>query len=171
MTRLERTSRWLDRARRWLRRLPHGNWRPARLDDRDMTFLALVFGVVGLNRGFDYLTGADSVSKSLSIVEQVASLWAWGAGFAFGATILLIGVWGRIHSFVWLGHGLLAAGYSLLGVGIIWSVLGNPWGDGVRTGGALLALAAVHWVVCSRTGVRPLTDGEARPTEVVEGPR
>ena len=161
MTRHPRAPRWLDR--------PPGNWRPARLDDTDIIHLVVILGVAAMIRGFDYLVGLDETSRTLTLIERTAPLWAWGALAAVGAVTLLAGAYRRCHAAVWVGHVILSGTYGLLGLGILLGALGVPWADGIRGGTALVVISWLHSLLSRRMGIHPIDSKTAKTQETVEG--
>lgn len=140
-------------------------WRPAAFTSADLWVLLGGLVAIASLRGFDYATGNDRVSQSLSIVEDAFPLPVWGAFTLVAAVVLAVGITVRVHALVFVGHGLLAGVYLALGAGVASSVAGmGGWWDGIRSGGDLLFFAALHAYLCVRTGPRPLPFDDAETT-------
>lgn len=135
-----------------------GSWEPARLGLSDSIGITLLLTIVGLIRGFDYLTPKSTMSPALSVVEAAFPLWVWGIMFAVPSVFLAVSALGRIHAGVWVGHWLLVIAYFGLAVGLGVEYLGRPWFDGIRTVGSLAVPFAIHGLVAFRTGWRPPRD-------------
>lgn len=151
----------MKRPRRFYR-TSRGSWVPARLTGADLLLVVWASLFQVWIRVFDYTTGSDSGSRSLTLVERAFPLPVWGAAFGLGAVILLIGTLDRRHLVVWLGHFYLASAYTLLGLGILISVLMVPWANGIRGAGVLILPTIMHWVFAKRTGPKPLRSRESR---------
>jgi hypothetical protein len=103
--------------------------------------------VIVASLGLDYIARPESVSPSLSIVEQSMPLDWWGYIFLiFGAAAFL----GNLFS-VWpiaiVGHGVIAFNYLALGVGVLWSLFEKWEGYGWSTGVTYLCFAAFHYII------------------------
>ena len=135
-----------------------GSWEPARLGLSDSIGITLLLTLVGLMRGFDYLTPKTTASPALSLVEAAFPLWVWGVMFAAPSVFLAVSALARVHAGVWIGHWLLVIAYVGLATGLGAEYVQRPWLDGIRTVGALLVPLALHGLVAFRTGWRPPRD-------------
>ena len=135
-----------------------GSWEPARLGLSDSIGITLLLTLVGLMRGFDYLTPKTTASPALSLVEAAFPLWVWGVMFAAPSVFLAVSALARVHAGVWIGHWLLVIAYVGLATGLGGEYVQRPWLDGIRTVGALLVPLALHGLVAFRTGWRPPRD-------------
>jgi hypothetical protein len=75
---------------------------------RVVSWLLAVHGVV---TGWDYIHTPTSATaaRSLTIVERIATLHAWGVAFLVAGAVLTAGLVARHHFVVWLGHLLCSA--------------------------------------------------------------
>lgn len=135
-----------------------GSWEPARLGLSDSIGITLLLTLVGLMRGFDYLTPKTTASPALSLVEAAFPLWVWGVMFAAPSVFLAVSALARVHAGVWIGHWLLVIAYVGLATGLGAEYVQRPWLDGIRTVGALFVPLALHGLVAFRTGWRPPRD-------------
>lgn len=116
------------------------------LQDRDLPAkwvhrLSWLLAVVGLSRGIDYWTDPGGTS-SLVIVEGIAELDAWGICLVLASSLLAVGLAGRLHLAVFLGHVACAGIYVMLTIATAQAVI--PTGNGYRGIGPLLTLTVLH---------------------------
>lgn len=114
---------------RWLRR---GTWEP-------LLPRAARYAVVGIvpiepvGRGYDYLTeGPAEDAASLSIVEHLLPIQAWGAVCLVAGLVGLVGLNMRWPVPAILGIFLGGCVEATLAVGQWAAVAGVPWFDGIR---------------------------------------
>ena len=147
------------------------SWQQARLTSLDYSLILYGLFTVPLVQGLDYITGDDSNSKTLSVVERFLSLNVWGAIFIVGSLTLAYGVIMKWHRVVYIGHAILAPAYTVLMVGIFISCLPHSWLDGSRSAAVLYFPTILHWVFLLRTGPEPLKSHDVAPVEMIEGPQ
>lgn len=135
-----------------------GSWQSPRLTKVDILVLIVTLITQGTIRSWDYTTGNDGVSQSLTIIEDAFALWIWGVILATLTAFLIIGISLKIHIIVWASHALLGCVYFVLLVGMTIAVFAtNPFPyDGIRSGSVLLTPMMLHFVFAIRTGPSPL---------------
>lgn len=74
-------------------------------------FLSWVLAGNSLIWGWDLTHTPPRVTKSLTIIETMASLHTWGKWFYVGGALLLLGLLIKRHLVVWIGHGVCAVLY------------------------------------------------------------
>lgn len=133
-----------------------GSWEPGRFHLTDALVLKVVLIAMGVMRGIDYLT--PSVRGWTPVTESMVGafpLQVWAAMVLIPTATLMIGLLGRIHIAVWLGHGLLAGVYAALVVSLGLVYIERPFFDGMRSVTVLFLPATLHAVITARTGWRP----------------
>lgn len=138
--------------------MKRGSWEVPRLTGIDVLVVIISLLTQAVFRSWDYSTGSDEISASLTLIEDAIPLWGWGVILGTLAVALLLGITLRVHLLVWSAHSLLAFTYAILMVGMIISVLNHnpfPW-DGIRGVTLLMTPAILHAVLAIRTGPTPL---------------
>lgn len=133
-----------------------GSWHPARLNQYDSVWLTGLLIVVGVVRGYDYITPSHVASPSLAVVESAMPMTVWGTAFGLPAIALAFVALLRIHGGVWMCHWILAIIYAALAVGLGAEYITRPGFDGIRTAATLMVPAFLHLTIALRTGWRPL---------------
>lgn len=149
--------------------MKRGSWETPRLTGIDVLVVILSLLTQAIVRSWDYSTGDDRVSASLTLIEDAFPLWIWGIILGVLAGALLLGIGLRIHLLVWSSHALLSFMYSILMIGMLIAVLDNnpfPW-DGIRGVTLLMTPAILHGVLAIRTGPHPLPYSDITVTEAV----
>ncbi len=135
-----------------------GSWEPGRIRLEDTLVIKAVLIMTATVRGLDYLAPKPPLSTPAVESMRVAfPLAVWGLLFVIPAAVLLLGLLGRIHVAVWLGHGLLAVVYLALAVALGSEYVTHPWWNGIRSATGLLLPVGLHAMICLRTGWRPIT--------------
>ena len=106
-------------------------------------------------RGFDYITPPIQVGPVTETMMLAFPLTVWGGAFLALAVMLAVGLILRIHFFVWLGHGLLAAAYVAVFVSLSSVYLQREMFEGIRSATTVLAPLILHGLLSFRTGWRP----------------
>lgn len=122
--------------------------------------LAIHTTVTGWDYFFTPATAASS--RSLTIVERIASLHAWGVVFLAAGLVLTLGLLVRRHFLVWLGH-VLGAGlffaFSIATAQAVWLFSQTPAADGQgpiwRAITQALLPTAGHLILCYVRGPVP----------------
>ncbi|MFW6776059.1 hypothetical protein ACOACO_17380 [Nocardioides sp. CPCC 205120] len=148
-------------------------WQVARLTRIDVVRLTWLLFALALVRGFDYVTGDDarlaqpppeplgtvlgySPRSALVGVEAAFPLWIWGALILLAVSLLAVGLLGRWHRYVWLGHVVLSAAYTGLAIGLAYGYFERPWLDGIRSASGLVLPACLHTLLWWRMGPKPI---------------
>ena len=114
--------------------------------------------------GWDYChtPPAAAASKSLGMVERIATLQTWGAWFLIMGGVLVAGLIFTRHAVVWLGHfGLmiLYAGFAVATLQAVYRYSGTPLeaqeGPIWRAVTSAFLLAAFHGLLCWTRGPVP----------------
>ena len=128
---------------------------------RSISWLLAIHAVV---TGWDYLhtPEAATTSRTLTMVEQLATLHTWGVLFLVAGLTLFAGLALRRHFAVWVGHALCTVfyvGFTVATFQAVWEVAGTPvW----ETQGSLwrgvtqsLIVTALHGFLCYVRGSVP----------------
>lgn len=98
-----------------------------------------------LLRGIDYITGdAPSTTNSLTFVEQLLPLWAWGLLCIGSAVTILTGFAGRWPGPAILGFAVGGSTYLSLAYGLALKTV-ERGGDGFRTPTMFVVFGLVFW--------------------------
>ena len=101
-------------------------WVPAQTSTLDTILATYALIVMALFRGWDYAVSHEEspplYADTLLPIEKAAPLWVWAAAFGLSGSILLVGKWFALHRVVWLGHGIGAATYTSMMLGIVGAV-------------------------------------------------
>lgn len=146
-------------------RLKKNSWRPARFRPVDYYILTGTFALGALIRGFDYAAG-ERVWGISDAMSPYLPHKMWGVMFLIGATLLVIGLLGRRHAFIFLGHNFLAAVYGLNALSLLLVVVtvSRFNSDGIRWVGTVMLIGLVHALLALRTGKHPIPMG-AEPAD------
>jgi hypothetical protein len=125
-------------------------------------FLSWVLAVNALINGWDYTHTPARVTKSLTVVEQMASLHTWGMGFYIGGGLLCVGLLIKRHLAVWIGHFICAVlylGFTVSTFQAVWEVMNNEilrkQGSIWRAVANVLVFFLLHAVFCVVRGFVP----------------
>lgn len=147
-------------------------WQVATLTRIDVVRLTWLLWGLGVVRGLDYGTGADTAIaagtpapafvghapvSALVGIEAAFPLWIWSILILTSSGLLLVGLVRRWHSWVWVGHVALSALYLALSLGLAYGYLDRPAFDGIRTATGLLFPASLHALLWWRMGPVPIT--------------
>lgn len=146
-----------------------GTWQPPRLTGLDVLVVIISLWTQVVVRSWDYSTGEDRISSSLTLIEDAFPLEVWGLILASLALGLAVGILFRVHLMVWASHSLLCLIYFILMIGMLIAILDGspfPW-DGIRGVTLLLTPAVLHGVIAIRTGPSSLDSGSVEVTEAV----
>lgn len=112
--------------------------------------------------GYDYMNTPADTTRSLTVVEELASLHTWGAWYVAGGVILTLGLVMRRHFVVWSGHFLLAAlyvGFTIATFQAVWDTMHSPQakqlGSIWRAVTASLVITVLHIALCYIRGPIP----------------
>lgn len=130
--------------------------------------LSWVLAGNALVTGWDYLHTPEQMTRSLTMVEQLATLHTWGIWYVAGGGILLLGLSIRRHLVVWLGHFLLAClyvGFTIATFQAVWTAMHSPMatqlGSIWRAVSTSVVLTVLHVVLCYIRGPIPQRGDEA----------
>lgn len=132
-----------------------GSWEPGRFHLSDALVLKVTLVFMAFWRGFDYITPPIQVGPITESMMLAFPLPVWGGAFMILAVMLAVGMVLRIHFFVWLGHGLLAAVYVAVFVSLSSVYLQREMFEGIRSATTVLAPLVLHGLLSFRTGWRP----------------
>ena len=132
-----------------------GSWEPGRFRLSDALVIKVTLVVMALARGFDYMTPPTNPGPVTETMMLAFPLPVWGGAFLILAAMLAVGMILRIHFFVWLGHGLLAAAYVAVFVSLASVYLQREMWDGIRSATVVLAPLVLHGLLSVRTGWKP----------------
>jgi hypothetical protein len=153
--------------RRWISR---GSWRPPVFVRQDSRLIILLFCYSAAVRGLDYATGRDgtaaSPSSPLAVIEQAMPLTVWASLLLGAVGVLVVGMVGRWHRPVIVGHVVLAAVYLGLFAGLLPEYLHRDWFDGIRSAGGLAVPVVVHILCAARTRWERHSRMKVRPCAV-----
>lgn len=124
--------------------------------------LSWVVAVNALVTGNDYLHPPELQPRSLTVVEELASLHTWGVWYIIGGTILVLGLTARLHFVVWIGHFLLAGmytGFTIATFQAVWTAMHSPQVGTLGSIWRAVSMSAVvtilHIVLCYIRGPIP----------------
>ena len=132
-----------------------GSWEPGRFHLSDALVIKVTLVFMAFSRGFDYLNPPTNPGPVTETMMLAFPLTVWGGAFMILAVMLAVGLILRIHFFVWLGHGLLAAAYVAVFVSLSSVYLQREMFEGIRSATTVLAPLILHGLLSFRTGWRP----------------
>lgn len=122
-----------------------GDWVPL-LPERTRMLVIMAVPAEALFRSYDYLTpDVDETSSSLTVVERMMPIEAWGAVCGIVAVVALWGLILRWPRTAIAGFRLGGAMYTLLAAGQWIAVFHNPWLDGIRGAAIVTLFALAYW--------------------------
>lgn len=118
-----------------------------------------------LLRGIDYVTGDQpSTTNSLTFVEQLLPLWAWGVLCIGSAVMILAGFAGRWPHPAIVGFALGGSTYLSLAYGLALKTV-ERGGDGFRTPTMFIVFGLVFWGMAWGYYLQVRTDEKERDAD------
>lgn len=118
--------------------------------------------------GYDYLNTPPQMGRSLTMVEELASLHTWGVWFTAAGGILTLGLTLGRHTVVWLGHIICAVLYAGFAGATIQAVIQYQQSPAAHHGGFIwraayvaVMIAVAHIGLCWLRGPIPRRRDEA----------
>jgi hypothetical protein len=97
--------------------------------------------------GYDYVHPPTRTLRSLTMVEELATLHTWGIWFMVAGGVLALGLLSGRHAVVWLGHvacSVLYFGFAAATLQAVWQYQHSP---AVQTGGYIWRAAYVAFMI------------------------
>lgn len=145
----------------------------ARLDRLDMPWwvartISWFLTLNAFTTSWDYLHTPEvaPTARSLTMVEQIATLHTWGIWYGLAGGVLTLGLLFTRHAVVWLGHFLLSLLYAGFAVATFQAVLEYAGSPQEEAGGPIwraaswsLLLFVLHSLLCWTRGPIPRRGG------------
>lgn len=115
------------------------------LNQREVVFIHLVFGVAAVILGLDYFFDVSNTMSGFSI-ENYAPRWAWGMSFFVPGFLVIFGVALSLDRLLVVVHTILCGLYFGLGVGVVSTTFADGFWGFRGTIGLLIIYTVMHAV-------------------------
>lgn len=112
--------------------------------------------------GWDYYHTPPTTARSLTMVEQLATLHTWGILFMVAGGVLAAGLLLKRHTAVWLGHlfcAVMYVGFTAATAQAVWRIMnsdaGREQGSIWRAVTISAVLTVLHAILCYIRGPVP----------------